>query len=320
MPRLRNAGADRSAVSEQRTPERPGWPSPVRLGQIALGLFWLGDGLLQFQPYFFHHFVSGVIDTAASGQPSIIGDPITWIGSLIAPHQAVFNTFAALAEVAIGVGLLVRRTVRPALLASFAWALGIWFSGEGLAGLFTSNTPNPATGIVNAAPLYIIAGALVWPAKSRFGLLGARGARLVWGALWLATAALWLAPSNYGNGALGSTFSNAPSSAGWLSSLQSGAAHLVSGPGGTLTLALSIASAAIGIGVLWQRGTRVALYAAIVLSVVFWFLAEGLGGLFTGQATDVGAGPLMVLIATQLPALAPRRVAVPVESRVAVWA
>ncbi len=320
MPHPRSGAGGRSTVAERRASVRPSWPSPVRLGQIVLGLFWLTDGLLQFQPYFFHHFVSGVIDTSASGQPSIIGDPITWIGGLIAPHQAIFNVFAALVEVAIGVGLLVRRTVKPALLVSFAWALGIWFSGEGLAGLFTSTTPNPATGILNTAPLYIIAGALVWPGASGFGLLGARGARLVWGVLWLATAALWLAPSNYGNSALGSTFSAAPSSAGWLSSLHSSAAQLVTGPGGTLTLALSIVSAAIGIGVLWLRGTRVALYAAMVLGVVFWFLAEGLGGLFTGQATDIGAGPLMVLIAGQLLALAPRRAAVPVESRVAVLA
>jgi hypothetical protein len=299
----------------------------MRLGQIALGVIWLADGLLQLQPYFFHHFVSGVLDPAASGQPAIIGHPLRTIATLVGHQQAAFNALFAVAEVAIGTGLLVRRTVKPALLASFAWALGIWLSGEGLGRIFTGDTPNPATGILNTAPLYLFATALLWPRAPRagedgptLGLLGARGARLVWGVLWVATAALWLAPANYGDDALAGTFSAAPSSAGWLSSLESGAAHLVSGPGGAVTLALAIGSAAIGIGVAWQLGTRLWLYAAMVLSVVFWFVAEGLAGLFTGQATDIGAGPLIVLIASQLLALAPRRQRVRVEPRVAVLA
>ena len=76
--------------------------SPMRLGQIALGIIWCIDGLLKLQPYFFHHFVSGVIDPSAMGQPALIGDPITWIGNLIKPHQAIFVVFVVLAELSIG--------------------------------------------------------------------------------------------------------------------------------------------------------------------------------------------------------------------------
>ena len=47
----------------------------------------------------------------------------------------------------------------------------------------------------------------------------------------------------------------------------------------------------------------------MAISLVFWVLAEGLGGLFSGQGTDVGTGPLMILIAAQLLVLAPRRAA-----------
>jgi hypothetical protein len=286
----------------------------------VLGLFWFVDGLFQLQPYFFHHFASGIIAPNATGQPALIADPITWIASLIQPHQGIFTVLAALAETSIGVGLLVRRTVKPALLVSFAWALNIWFTGEGLGGLFTGTAPTPLTGIINTAPLYIIAGLLGWPrsagsdeAESGFGLLGELGARTVWAALWLGAAILWLVPSNAGAGALRSGFDSAPSGVNWLSSLHASAASVVGGSGMTITVALTALSAEIGFSVLWVRGTRIALLASIAISLVFWFLAEGLGGLFTGQATDVGSAPLMILIAALLLPLASRSPALAVK-------
>jgi len=164
--------------------------SPARLGQIALGLIWCTDGLLKLQPFFFHHFVSGVIDPSAVGQPGVIAGPIKSIASIIAPHQGLFVVLAVLTEVTIGIGLLVPRTVTPALLLSIPWALNTWLTGEGVGGLFTGTAPTPLLGILGSAPLYIIVGLLVWPRKtehgseSGFGLLGRRGARAMWAALW----------------------------------------------------------------------------------------------------------------------------------------
>jgi uncharacterized membrane protein YphA (DoxX/SURF4 family) len=285
--------------------------SSTRLGQIVLGIIWCVDGLLKLQPYFFHHFVSGVIDPSAMGQPAVIGDPITWIGTLIKPHQAIFVVFVVLGELSIGVALLVGRAVKPALLLSFAWAVNVWLTGEGLGYLFTGTTPDPLTGLLGTAPMYIVAGLLVWPSQSAsgdeqsaFGLLGEHGARLVWAALWLAAAVLWLFPANAAANAVSSTFTGAPSGASWLSSLHSAAASAASGSGMTIALVLAVVSAAIGLSVLWVRGTRSALLASIALSLAFWFLGEGLGGLFTGQATDVGTAPLMILIAALLLPLA----------------
>jgi hypothetical protein len=287
--------------------------SPTRLGQLVLGMLWCIDGLLKLQPYFFHDFVTGVIAPNATGQPAVIGHPITWIGELIRPHQALFVVFAVVGEVSVGVGLIVRRTVKPALVLSFAWAVNVWLTGEGLGFLFTANnTPDPLTGILGTAPLYIVAGLLVWPrdandAEQSFGLIGARGARALWAALWLGNAALWLAPANAGADSLSDAFTGAPAGAGWLSSVHSAVAHAVGGSGMTFALVLAVISAEIGISVLSGRGTRIALLASIAVSVTFWVLAEGLGGLFTGQATDVGTGPLMILIAALLAPLASRR-------------
>jgi hypothetical protein len=298
--------------------------SSTRLGQIALGSIWCIDGLLKLQPYFFHHFVSGVIEPSAAGQPALIGHPITSIAHLIAPHQTIFLLLSVLGEIAIGVGMFVRRTVKPALLVSFVWALNVWLTGEGLGGLFAHMTPSPLTGILATAPLYIVAGLLVWPreasadrAVATFGLLGERGARLLWAALWLGAAALWLFPSNAAAHALGSAFTGAPAGAGWLSSLHSTAASAVGGSGMTVALVLALASAEIGLSVLIGRATRIALMASIALSLTFWVLAEGFGGLFTGQATDLGTGPLMILIAALLLPLASARktVAAPEQAR-----
>ena len=292
--------------------------SPARTGQIVLGLFWLIDGLLQFQPYFFHHFASGVIAPNAAGQPGLIGDPITWLAGLIRPHQGIFTVFAALVESSVGIALLTRRAVKPALLLSFGWALNIWLTGEGLGGLLTGAAPDPMAGILNTAPMYIVAGLLVWPGSrassqtdTGFGLLGELGARAMWAALWLGSAILWLLPANAGAGALRGAFDSAPAGAGWLSSLHSAAATAVGGTGTTITLALAVASAMIGLSVVWMRGTRPALVGSMAISLVFWVLGEGLGGLFTGQATDVGTAPLMVLIAALLLPLASREARAP---------
>jgi hypothetical protein len=136
----------RSLLSVEAQPERTRAGVFQRRLQVALGLVWLIDAGLQYQPFMFHRgFVTQVIAPNAAGQPGIIGDPITWMAHAIEPRVAVFNAFAATIQLLIGVGLIYRRSVKVALLASFAWAGGIWFMGEGLGMLFTGNA-SPLTG------------------------------------------------------------------------------------------------------------------------------------------------------------------------------
>jgi hypothetical protein len=314
MSSIRRYGASGSRASSAGTRSPTALSSAQRLALIALGLLWLVDGLLQLQPYFFHHFIDGVVAPNASGQPGIIGDPITLIANVLKPVQAPFNAFAAIVEVAIGAALLTRRAIRPVLLVSFAWALGIWFTGEGLGGIFTGSTPNPFTGVIGTAPLYIVAGLLVWPREERLGrtsgatgLLGRRGVRAIWALLWLGGAALWLFPSNDAPGALHDLLSGAPAGAGWLASLHSSAASAVAGNGRGLAIALAIVSAAIGASVISSRTERIGLIASIPLLLIGWVLVEGFGSLLTGMATDVGTNPLMILLAVQLLALSVER-------------
>jgi hypothetical protein len=52
------------------------------------------------------------------------------------------------------VGLFFRRTTKPALAASIAWSVSVWWFGEGLGGLLTGGSP--LTGTPGAVILYTL--------------------------------------------------------------------------------------------------------------------------------------------------------------------
>ena len=138
-----------------------------RVLQIVLGLFWLLDAGLQFQPYMFGSgFTTTYLLNNAHNQPDIVRWIITNVGNFVGPHVSVWNTFFALIQVAIGVGLLFRRTVRPALAVSFFWALGVWFFGEGLGQLLTGSA-SALTGAPGSVFLYGLIGLMAWPRSVR---------------------------------------------------------------------------------------------------------------------------------------------------------
>src|SRR5580692_4767179 len=131
--------------------------------QIILGLFWLLDAGLQFQPYMFGSgFTATYLLNNAHNQPDIVRWIITNDGNFVGPHVAVWNTFFALIQVAIAAGLLFRRTVRPALAVSFFWAFGVWFFGEGLGQIFTGSA-SALTGAPGSVLLYGLLGLMAWP-------------------------------------------------------------------------------------------------------------------------------------------------------------
>ena len=131
--------------------------------QIILGLFWLLDAGLQFQPFMFRSsFTTTYLLNNAQNQPDVIRWIIMNVGHFVGPHVAVWNTFFALIQVAIGVGLLFRRTVRPALAVSFFWAFGVWFFGEGLGLIFTGSA-SALTGAPGSVFIYGLIGVMAWP-------------------------------------------------------------------------------------------------------------------------------------------------------------
>ncbi len=280
---------------------------PQRRLQIALGWIWLIDAALQLQPFMFERaFVTHVIAPNETGQPGFVAGPIQFVAHLVEPRIALFNVFAVAIQALIGVGLLYRPTVRPALVASFGWALGVWWVGEGLGGLLTGEA-SPLTGAPGAAILYVFAGLIAWPAgrsettrRSAGGLLGERGALGAWALLWLGSAALWLVAANRADAAVKDAVASAPSGAAWLSSLQSSVATATAGHGAAIAAGTAGLSGAIGLAAFSGRLSKAALALSAALALVYFIIGQGLGGVLTGSGTDPGTGPLLLLLAISI--------------------
>jgi hypothetical protein len=284
----------------------------VRTIQIGLGVLWIGDGLLQLQPKMFTPAFAGqMLAPSAQGQPTLVAWPIHELVHLVSRQPVGFDAVFAAVQLLIGIGLLSRATVKPALALSMAWAAGVWTMGEGF-GMLLTGTASPLTGAPGGVLLYGAIALVVWPrgravpadpagSAAAGGLLGETWGRAVWAGLWLTTAALWLLPANRATGAVADQIRGAASTTpGWEARLDQSVAHSLSGAGAGLALALAAASLAIGLGPLVLRRPSVFLVAGAALSLDFWLLGQSLGGLTTGLATDPNAAPLFVLLALAL--------------------
>jgi hypothetical protein len=279
-----------------------------RILQVALGILWLVDGGLQLQPFMFSQgFLTQVIEPTAAGQPRVVAVSILGAAHLMSRHLAFYNTAAAIIQILIGVGLLFPRTVKPALLASFGWALGVWAFGEGFGVLLTGQA-SPLTGAPGAVLLYLLAGLLVWPVNrpahrsvASQGLLNDQGGRLMWANLWLGFAALSLLPASITSGGVSAAFTASGSIApGPLAHLDAALGRAAVGHGIPITIGLAAVELAIGIGIMHHRWRNTAAVAGAAFALAIWATAEGLGGLATGQATDPNSGPLLILLAAAL--------------------
>ena len=318
----RSAGAQAHAAhSSPSTGVPPGPPSegrrlprsPIvtaRGIQIALGLIWLLAGLLQFQSFMYTHgIVTEVFAPAAEKQWSIVGGPMKALDSFYGRDLTLWNTLAAEIQCAIGLGLVIsRKTVKPALVASFGWALVVWWFGEGFGGLTSNTLPSPLMGAPGGVILYAVVGLLVYPAGKREGCspadtgpLGDRGGLCAWSALWAMSAGLWLVNVNRAREATHEMIAGmAAASPHWLAKVQDSLGSHTQGHGTALAVALAIVSLAVAIGV-WTPLRWPALAIGIVVSLAYWLLGQSLGGPFwIGDATDVNAGPLFALLAVAL--------------------
>jgi hypothetical protein len=117
--------------------------------------------------------------------------------------------------------------------------------------------------------------------------------------LWLSEAYFALTPANRApqaaSGMIAGMESGEP---GWLSAIERGGASLVASQGLAASVVLAVALAAIAVGVYLPRPFAKATVAlAIVVALVIWVVAEGLGGILAGGGTDPNSGPLLVLLA-----------------------
>jgi hypothetical protein len=284
-------------VSEQRR-------APIQVTrrgiQVTLGMLWLLDGLLQFQPGMLtRRFATEVIAPAAAGQPGFVSGPVGEAARIIAHQPAAFDTAFGLIQLALGAGLLYRRTARLALLGSVAWALAVWYLGEGLGGLFGGGQ-SLLIGAPGSALMYAVVAGLVLPGRDGYAAADrpSRWAAPVWAAVWVLGAILQLLPGSDTNDLLGAVLQmNAQGAPGWLASLDNHLAQLVPYTGVSLILDLAVLQVLIGIGVFGGRRVRqAAVIAGSCVSVAFWVVGQGLGELWSAMSTDPNTAPLLVLL------------------------
>lgn len=283
--------------------------------QLALAALWLLDGVLQLQPYMFtQDFAFMTLAPAGDGAPGWIASPVRWNAALVQHHSVAVNTAFAAVQIALGVGIAWRSTVKAALAASVVWALGVWWLGEGLGGLL-SGGPNPLTGAPGAALLYALLAVLLWPSghAAQFPAadrIGRRGARAVWLVLWAGLAALTLLPANRAADTISQVVSgNDAGAPGWVVWLDTRAGDLTAHRGleWSVLLAALLVLVAVSVFAPWRRVVTGGLVVAFLLAGVIWVFGEGFGMPFQGMATDPNTGPALALLAAAYWPLRPQR-------------
>ncbi len=283
-----------------------GGPDIRRVLQLALAGIWLLVGLLQYQSFMFSTGFSQMLGGTASGNPSVVASPINWNATLVDHHTVLLNSIFATVQVLLGIGIAWRPTVRLALAASIAWALGVWWFGEGL-GMVLTASASPVNGAPGAVIIYALLAVLLWPAD-RAGrpapftaarAVGAPVAQALWLVLWLSLAYFALLPGNRApqalNGMIAGMESGEP---GWLAALDRGAASLVAHQGLAASIVLAVLLVVIAVGVYLPTGAaKATLVLAIVVAAVIWVFGEALGAILAGGATDPNSGPLLILLA-----------------------
>jgi hypothetical protein len=138
---------------------------PRRRLQIALGLLWLLDAALQYQPYMFSRsFATKIISGSAAGSPGPVAAPVRLASHLMLHNIVAWNAAFATCQLAVGAALLWRPTAKAGLAGTVVWSAAVWWLGESLGGILTG-AASPLTGAPGAAILYGLVALLAWPAR-----------------------------------------------------------------------------------------------------------------------------------------------------------
>jgi hypothetical protein len=284
--------------------------------QIVLGLVWIVDGALKFQPKMFGtSFVDMVIRPMAAGQPAVVASSITHMANFLGNEVAAWVVVFGLVEVLIGVGLLFRRTTKPALLASIVWGVGIYWFGEGFGGVLTGHA-SPLTGAPGAVCFYVLLAVLIWPkaeatadgpgtgfASSAAGRswLGSSGALALWAVVWVFEAVLWMFPANRTADSITTQMAGTASGEpDWYAHFLRSFGHAFTGAGIWMAVIFAAVSLLVGLGPLVSRRGSVFVGLGIGVALLYWITGQGLGELLTGMGTDPSNGPLIALIGLAL--------------------
>ena len=286
-------------------PVRLGPPDARRYLQLVLAGLWLLDAVLQYQAFMFTKGFATMLAGTAAGNPRWAAAPVLWAAHLAGRDPALANAGFATAQLLIALAIAGRPTVKAGLAASIAWALAVWWLGEGFGGVLAGSA-SPVTGAPGAAVLYALLAVLLWPdgraARPEPPFVAARPAgvlttRLVWLALWGSLARFTLAQTSPGG--IGRTFAAmASGQRGWISVMDQAAAGLLAHGGAAVPRLLAVVLLVVAVGVFLPRpAARAVLVLAVAVAALIWVAGENFGGVFTGSGTDPNSGPLLALLA-----------------------
>lgn len=296
-----------------------GWTRPDgrRTLQLVLATIWLIDGILQLQSFFFtRSFGLEMISGMSQGNPSIIAGPISWSGSTIGHHAVLTDALFAVVQTAIAVAIVWRPTVKIGLAVSIAWAVGVWWVGEGLGGVL-NGTANPVNGAPGAVLIYALLAVLLWP-TDRSGqnapfiaarAVGATVAKGLWLVLWASLSYFAVLGANRSSRGLHDLITaEASGEPAWVAWIDHQVAGLVEHRGLAVMVVLAVMLLAVAVGTYLPGSlANVAVALAALIGLTFWVVGENFGALFTNGATDVNSGPLLMLLAVSYWRLSPRR-------------
>ncbi len=283
-----------------------------------LGIIWLLDGILQFQPYMFSNkFVTNILENSAQGQPYFVNVSVMNVAKLVGGHIVFWNLLFALIQLGIGVGILIRKTEKVALVISFVWAFGVWWFGEAFGQIFSGNA-TLLTGAPGAVILYGIIGLILWPTDkmtsdtnshfddtsssptlsiSEKGILSKNLIKSLWALVWVLDGVLQILPINSSKGVLVSVIkSQATGEPSVFAYCNNMLANLIHQHGVAVAISLGIFEILIGVGI-FLKNQNLFLILGMVFALVTWVGVQDMGGIFTGQGTDPNLGPLLILFA-----------------------
>jgi len=298
-------GTRGSGTADSDPLRRPG--DLARTFQLVVATLWLLDGVLQIQPLMFTpgpRGLSGMLRRAAGGNPGWIAHTITWNASLVDHHPVLANTAFALIEFLIGFGIVWARTRKAALALSILWSLGVWWFGEGLGALFSGNA-TPFGGGPGGALFYAVIAVLLWPSARSDGpfvaaqTLGVRTAKIIWVVVWAILAVLSVVGASRSPQMLSDLVNDLNTGEpGWLAHIDRFGSALFLNDGTALAILLSAVCLVVAVGVfLTPHLTRATIVLAVVVFGLIWVVAQDVGGVLAGGATDPNAAPLVILFA-----------------------
>jgi hypothetical protein len=268
---------------------------------------WLLDAVLQLQPSMFtrgSNGLSGMFAGVAGGNPGWVSRTITWNASNVYHQPVLANSVFAGVQFFIAFGIIGRRTCKPALALSIAWAAGVWWFGEG-AGLIFRGGATPFGGGPGGVLFYAVLAVLLWPSEGSdrpfvaARTVGVTNAKAIWAALWGILAVLSVVGDGRSPQALRALVAGVDDrEPGWLARVDRATESLFVHQGTTMAVLLAVVCLVVAVGVyLPPRVTQVTLVVGIVVFALVWVAVQDVGGILAGGATDPNSGLLIILLA-----------------------